>query len=117
MSNLNLCFPERALTSGASCGILQTKYRQATIHRSKIPPPESIKRGTDPVIWIMPVTPEPDLTNPVFGENVSDNVQSYWRWNGIRRFSSVRPYLKDPGEGETALAWTEKTLLISELSS
>ncbi|KIR81379.1 cytoplasmic protein [Cryptococcus gattii EJB2] len=96
------------------CNMLQNKYPQAAIHCSKIPPPESIKRGANPVIWVTPVTPEPDLTKPVFGENVSNNVQSYWRWNGIKEFSSVRQYLKDPLESETALAWTEKTLLTTK---
>ncbi|KGB76967.2 cytoplasmic protein [Cryptococcus deuterogattii R265] len=96
------------------CNILQSKYPQAAIHCSKISPPESIKRGANPVIWVMPVTPEPDLIKPVFGENVSNNVQSYWRWNGIKKFSSVRQYLKDPLERETALAWTEKTLLTTK---
>lgn len=105
------------MTPGASCNMLQSKYPQAAIHCSKIPPPGSIKRGANPVIWVTPVTPEPDLTKPVFGENVSNNVQSYWRWNGIKEFSGVRQYLKDPLESETALAWTEKTLLTSELTS
>nr|ODN99941.1 cytoplasmic protein [Cryptococcus depauperatus CBS 7855] len=96
------------------CEALQTKYQQATIHRSKIQPPESIRASNDPVIWVMPVVPEPELSKPVFGENVSENVQNYWKWNGIRCFSSLRPYLKDPGEREAALTWTEKTILFTK---
>ncbi|WVQ84302.1 hypothetical protein IAT38_006454 [Cryptococcus sp. DSM 104549] len=96
------------------CETIQLKYPHTSIHRSKIPPPDTIKNGTDPVIWITPVTPEPDLTRAVFGDEVSDNAQSYWRWNGVKRFSSVRPYLKDPTEREAVLTWTEKTVLITK---
>ncbi|WVQ72639.1 hypothetical protein IAR50_002198 [Cryptococcus sp. DSM 104548] len=100
------------------CDTLQTKYRQATIHRSKIPPPESIKSGLDPVIWVMPLTPEPDLSKPILSSqndaHVPEPVQAYWLSNNIRRFSSMRPYLKNPGEREAVLTWTEKTVVTTK---
>ncbi|TYJ58828.1 hypothetical protein B9479_000260 [Cryptococcus floricola] len=100
------------------CDKLQDKYRQATIHRSKIPPPESIKSGLDPVIWVMPLTPDPDLSKPIFSSqneaHVPEPVQAYWLTNNIRRFSSMRPYLKDPGEREAVLTWTEKTIVTTK---
>lgn len=84
------------------------------IHRSKVPPPESVRHGDEQVIWVTSLVPEPDTTLPMFHERVSENVQSYHRHNGVKRFSSVRPYARDRGEIDTVLTWTEKTVLTSE---
>ncbi|KAK8853154.1 hypothetical protein IAR55_003855 [Kwoniella newhampshirensis] len=96
------------------CESLQSKFPAAQLHRSKFPPPESIRLSSNLVIWVNSVTPEPDLTKPVFGEAVDDSIQSYWRWNGIREWGSVRPYLRDPHENEAVLTWTEKTILTTK---
>jgi hypothetical protein len=55
--------------------------------------------------------PEPDRTQAVFSEIVNDNVQSWYRDNKIKRFTSVRPYIRD--QSETFLTWTERTILTS----
>ncbi|WWD19564.1 hypothetical protein CI109_104025 [Kwoniella shandongensis] len=96
------------------CEALQAKFPTAHLHRSKIPPPESIRFSSKPVIWVTSVTPEPDLNKPVFGEGVDENIQSYWRWNGIREWGSVRPYMRDQAESEAVLTWTEKTILTTK---
>ena len=98
------------------CDLLQRKHPQATIHRSKIPPSESVRFGDDQVIWVISVSPEPDVSHPALGETVADNVQSYWRWNDISRFSATRPYVRDQRDSDGVLAWTEKTWLTSERS-
>lgn len=94
---------------------MQVKYPSAMIHRSKIPPPESVRHGDEQVIWITSLTPEPDASLPVFRDAVPENVQSYYRYNGVKRFSSVRPYARDRGDVDTVLAWTEKTIVTSGL--
>ncbi|WRT70308.1 uncharacterized protein IL334_007306 [Kwoniella shivajii] len=96
------------------CDAIQLKYPKVTIHRSKIPPLSSSKESTDPLIWITPLTPEPDLTKPVFGDAVIENVQSHWRYNGIREFSTLRPYMRDLNEVEVVLTWTEKTVVTTQ---
>ena len=72
-----------------------------------------MRNGEDEVIWITPVVPEPDLSRLVFAESVAENVQSYWRCNGLRTCSSQRPYLADPQETDPVMTWTEKTTLHS----
>lgn len=93
---------------------MQVKYPSAMIHRSKVPPPESVRHGDEQVIWITSLAPEPDLSLSVFRETVPESVQSYRRHNGITRFFSVRPYARERGELDTVLTWTEKTILTSE---
>ena len=83
------------------------------IHRSKIPPPETVRHGDELVIWVTSAVPEPDLSQPVFAEGISENIQNHWKFNGIQRFSSQRPYVR--GESNSVLTWTEKTILTSEL--
>ena len=100
-----------------SCEILQHKHPTATIHRSKIAPSESVRNSEKAVIWITSIVPEPDLLHPVFADSVSENVQLHWRFNGIKTFSSRRPYLVNPQENDPVLTWTEKTILTSEFGS
>ncbi|WWC91624.1 uncharacterized protein L201_006570 [Kwoniella dendrophila CBS 6074] len=96
------------------CDNLQLKHPQATLHRSKIPPPDSVKNSTESLIWVTPLTPEPDLTKPVFGDTVSENVQNHYRYNGINEFSTLRPYMRDTNESEMVLTWTEKTVVTTK---
>jgi dedicator of cytokinesis protein 3 len=96
---------------------MQVKYPSSMIHRSKIPPPESVRHGDEPVIWVTSLAPEPDMSLPVFHERVSESVQSYHRHNGVKRFSSIRPYARERGEVDTVLTWTEKTIVTSELDA
>lgn len=84
------------------------------IHRSKIPPPESVRLGEEPVVWVTSVVPEPDLNVPALADGIAENVQNHWRYNNIKVFSSQRPYLRDTRESETVLSWMEKTVLTSE---
>jgi len=97
--------------------VIQQKFSNATIYRSKVAPSESTRRGSHQVIWVTSVEPKPDLSQPIFSEivGVDENVQSWWRSNGIKRFTSDRPYLKDPGESEAVMSWIERTILSSEL--
>lgn len=67
------------------------------------------------------VQPEPDLSHPALRAGVEPGIQAYHKSNGIRRFSSSRPFVKDlPAQeaghvaGQGTLTWTEKTTLISE---
>lgn len=100
----------------SSCETIQHKFPNSSIYRSKIPPSESIRNGMDQVIWITSVEPRPDLAKPVFNEwlGMDDNVQSWWRHNGVKSFTSDRPYLKDAGETEAVMSWIERTIVISE---
>ncbi|WVR00207.1 hypothetical protein IAU59_007349 [Kwoniella sp. CBS 9459] len=100
------------------CDTLHLKHPSATLHRSKVPPPSSAREDTTQLIWVTPLTPEPDLTGPVFADTVPDNVQSYWRVNGVTPFSSARPYIRDASdmEGEAVLTWIEKTVLTTKES-
>ncbi|KAL7418467.1 Deoxycytidine kinase 1 [Cryptotrichosporon argae] len=93
------------------CETIQAKYPNATIHRSKIPPPESVRTGSEECIWITSVSPVPDLTAPMFRELVNPAIQAYWKSNGINVFESQRPYIVDPEEKESVLQWIEKTRL------
>jgi hypothetical protein len=74
------------------------------------------------IIWVTSVQPEAELSHPALRSGVEPGIQAYHRSNGIRRFSSLRPFLKDSsvmngGHGGTGiLTWTEKTTLISECS-
>lgn len=72
-----------------------------------------MRNGDEQVIWITSVIPEPDLSQPVFSDHVEENVQMYWKYSGIRTFSTLRPYLLDPGEMDPVMTWTEKTVLTS----
>ena len=96
-----------------SCETIQHKHPLASIHRSKLAPPEAVRNGEEEVIWITSVLPEPDLSQPVFADAVAANVQLYWRHNGIKTFSTQRPYLADPQETDPMMTWTDKTLLTS----
>lgn len=116
-----------------SCDELQHKYPLATFHKSKTPPTPPVRSGTDQLIWVTPVSPEPDMSHPVFSENVDvdDNVRQWHKYNGIKTFSSTRPYkvhsprrhsdqveVIDNGERRGGLmTWLEKTVLISEFSA
>ena len=86
------------------------------IHRSKVPPPEAIRLGPESVIWVTSLVPEPDLSSPVFGENIAERVQDHWRNNAVKVFSSTRPYTKERAETEAVLTWTEKTVITSEIT-
>jgi dedicator of cytokinesis protein 3 len=97
-----------------SCEAIQLKHPTAMIHQSKIPPPEAVRHGPEPVIWVTSLVPEPDLSLPVFSDRVSDSVQRYWRHNEVTQFSTTRPYAKDRGETQAVLSWTEKTVLTGE---
>jgi dedicator of cytokinesis protein 3 len=68
--------------------------------------------------------PEANEDHPALRAGVISNIQAYWRSNGIKRFTTSRPFLKDAGsskpggpkgDGTGILTWTEKTILISEL--
>ncbi|WVQ67084.1 uncharacterized protein L199_005278 [Kwoniella botswanensis] len=96
------------------CDFLQLKHPQATLHRSKIPPPSSARESSEPLIWVTPLTPEPDLSKPIFSDGVAENVQSHWRYYDIREFSSLRPYMRDQDESEVVLTWTEKTVVTTK---
>lgn len=108
----SLVYAVVGLTS--SCETIQLKHPTAMIHRSKIPPPEAIRHGLEPVIWVTSLVPEADLSSPVFSDKVAENVQNYRRWNNVKRFSSTRPYARDGGEAEAVLSWTEKTIITGE---
>lgn len=96
------------------------KFPRSTIHRSKIAPtPELIESGE--IIWVTSVQPEPEASHPALRPEVDAGIQAYWRYNGIRKFSSSRPFVKDPkanggggGGGAGILTWTDKTTLISK---
>nr|XP_019044242.1 hypothetical protein I302_07525 [Kwoniella bestiolae CBS 10118]OCF23172.1 hypothetical protein I302_07525 [Kwoniella bestiolae CBS 10118] len=96
------------------CDALQLKHPQATLHRSKIPPLPSARQSPNPLIWVTPLAPEADLTRAVFGDGVAENVQSHWRYNAVREFSSLRPYMRDQNEVEVVLTWTEKTVVTTK---
>lgn len=93
------------------CETLQLKHPEAQIHRSKIPPSDMVRYGTEPVIWVTSVTPLPDLTKPVFRKGVTPQVQAYYRSNAVNKFESLRPYLVDPEEKDSVLQWMEKTTI------
>ena len=93
------------------CEIIQHKHPSAIIHRSKLPPPESIRDGEEQVIWITPVHPEPDLDHPALAEGVSEAIHNHYSHNGIQRFSFLRPYSRGEEGGEGVLTWIEKTWL------
>lgn len=97
-----------------SCESIQVKFPRAVIHRSKIPPTaEAVEVGD--VVWVTSVQAEPDLAHPALRTGVHPNIQAYYRNNGIRRFVSFRPYVKDKrAGGEGVLTWTEKTTMIGE---
>lgn len=69
--------------------------------------------GDEPVVWITPLQPEPDVSSPVFADSVSDAVQSYYKNNNVNRFSSTRPYQREKTDLDPVLTWTEKTVLTS----
>ncbi|OCF44595.1 hypothetical protein I317_01482 [Kwoniella heveanensis CBS 569] len=100
------------------CDVLHLKHPSATLHRSKVPPPKSAREEASLLIWVTPLTPEPDLNEPVFADTVPDNVQSYWRVNSVKTFSSSRPYLRDTSDmgGEAVLTWIEKAILTTKES-
>ena len=97
-----------------SCEAIQLKHPTAMIHRSKVPPPEAVRHGPEPVIWVTSLDPEPDLSLPVFSDRVSESVQRYWRHNEVTIFSTTRPYARHQEETEAVLTWTEKTVLTGE---
>lgn len=91
------------------CDQMAAKHPDALIHRSKIPPTESVRYGTEPVIWITTVSPVPDLKQPVFAKGVNPNIQNYYKYNSINTFDTTRPYYMHPDEREPVLQWIEKT--------
>ncbi|WVR07765.1 hypothetical protein IAU60_004808 [Kwoniella sp. DSM 27419] len=95
------------------CDTLHTKHPQATLHRSKLPPADLLRHSQEQLIWVVPLTPEPDTSRPVFADGVNLNVQAYYLCNGITEFSSSRPYLRDPEDAQqdVILTWIEKTVL------
>ncbi|EIW72245.1 hypothetical protein TREMEDRAFT_25841 [Tremella mesenterica DSM 1558] len=101
---------------GEFCESIQHKYPNASIHRSKVSPSTTANEQGG-VIWITPLTPEPDLSLPVFKDRVQGNVQAWHRYNGVNRFSSLRPFVPasqaDEGdEGkEAVMTWMEKTIV------
>jgi hypothetical protein len=82
-------------------------------------PSPPLRNGPDPIIWVTSVTPEPVLTQAVFGDGVNDTVQSYYRHNDIKTFSTLRPYkvlsasLREE-EDAGVMTWLEKTILTCE---
>lgn len=93
------------------CETLQAKHPDAQIHRSKIPPSDSARYGTEPVIWVTSVAPAPDIKHPVFRKGVNPHVQAYYRANAVNKFETMRPYNIDPEERESVLQWLEKTTI------
>ncbi|BEI88066.1 uncharacterized protein CcaverHIS019_0107840 [Cutaneotrichosporon cavernicola] len=93
------------------CEALQTKHPDAQVHRSKIPPSEMVRYGTESVIWVTSVTPLPDLNKPVFRKGINPSVQAYYKSNAVNKFETLRPYVVDPEETEAVLQWIEKTTI------
>jgi len=104
----------------SSCDVLQHKYPEASLHRSKMQPSPPLRSGPDQIIWVTSVTPEPDLSNLVFTEGVNENVQTYYRYNNIKTFSTLRPYkvlsasTRSEDENAGVMTWLEKTTLTCE---
>lgn len=93
------------------CESLQSKHPDAQIHRSKIPPSDSVRYGTEPVIWVTSVNPVPDTSRPMFRKGINQAVQTYYRYNDVNKFETMRPYIVDPEERDSVLQWLEKTTL------
>lgn len=80
-------------------------------------PAPPLRAGPDQIIWVTSVTPEPDQSQPMFAAGVDENVQLYYRHNGINTFSTLRPYkVHSPAtvtEDDTTgvMTWLEKTTL------
>lgn len=91
------------------CDQMAAKHPDALIHRSKVPPSEAVRYGTEPVIWVTTVNPVPDLKQPVFAKGVNPNIQHYYKYNSISTFETARPYYMHPDEREPVLQWIEKT--------
>jgi len=106
-----------------SCDVLQHKYPEATLHRSKMQPLPPLRSGPDQIIWVTSVNPEPDLSHRVFQNGVNENVQLYHRYNDIKSFSTLRPYkvlsasTRSEDENAGVMTWLEKTTLTCEPSS
>jgi hypothetical protein len=99
--------------------MMQAKHILATIHRHKIPPSQALVDAGD-LIWVMPVTPEPDPSHPALRDGVNANVQDYYRCNEVNRFVSERPYRREvngnevKGAGEGIMFWIERAIYTSE---
>jgi hypothetical protein len=93
-----------------SCDQIHSKFPNASIHRSKIPPSSRMREEGD-IVWVTSVVPEQNPAHPALQEGVSANVRDYHRHNGVTTFSSMRPYMVDPTETDAVLTWTEKTIL------
>jgi hypothetical protein len=83
-------------------------------------PSPPLRSGPDQIIWITSITPEPDLSQRVFGDGVHENVQRYYRYNNLKTFSSLRPYkvlsasTRAEDENGGVMTWLEKTTLTCE---
>lgn len=70
------------------------------------------------------MTPEPDLSLPIFADEVNENVQQYYRYNHLKTFFSLRPYrvnftpTLDPADddGSAVMTWLEKTTITSKVT-
>jgi hypothetical protein len=106
-----------------SCDVLQHKYPEATLHRSKMQPLPPLRSGPDQIIWVTSVNPEPDLSHRVFSNGVNENVQLYHRYNNIKTFSTLRPYkvlsasTRSEDESAGVMTWLEKTTLTCKSKS
>jgi dedicator of cytokinesis protein 3 len=93
------------------CEQLHAKHPDAQIHRSKVPPSDAVRYGTQPVIWVTSVTPVPDLKRPMFRRSVPPAVQAYYRSNAVDKFETLRPYSVSADEKDPILQWLEKTTI------
>ncbi|TXT11135.1 hypothetical protein VHUM_01886 [Vanrija humicola] len=93
------------------CEALQAKHPEAQVYKSKIPPSDTVRYGTEPVVWVTSVTPVPDLTKTVFRSGVEPAIQAYYKTSAVNQFETMRPYIVDPEEREPILQWLEKTTL------
>lgn len=84
-------------------------------------PAPPVRTGSEQVIWVTTVTPEPDKSLPMFADGVNENVQHYYRHNAIKTFSSLRPYKvhspatnQEEDDGSGVMTWLEKAILTSK---
>ena len=97
-----------------SCDILQLKFPNAQILRTKVMPPAAVREGEDEVIWATCVVSEPDWALPVFAEGVNENLKTWHSNNRVKRFSSSRPYVVNTENNDGPETWLEKTVITSE---
>ncbi|KAI5478526.1 hypothetical protein MNV49_005055 [Pseudohyphozyma bogoriensis] len=96
------------------------KHPGAVLLKTSTIPPEELQFADGQFLQITPVTPEPNLSSPVFtSPDVPAAVRSYYEHNATQTFSFTRPVNKDAvararGASDFATLWTEKTVLICE---